>query len=178
MSNQAPRRVIPIKLEPPSTLTAAERASVLDACGRLQALPGALMPILHAVQHAVGYVPKDAVPLIARELNLSIAEVYGVVTFYHYFRKDAPGRHVVHLCRAEACQSVGAAALEDHAKKTLGIDFHGTTADGAISLEPVYCLGNCALGPSLMIDDRLQGRVSPARFDVLMARARATVVAP
>ena len=178
MSKQAPRRVIPIKLEPVSTLTAVEQASVLDTCKRLKELPGALMPILHAVQQAVGYVPKDAVPLIARELNLSIAEVHGVVTFYHYFRKEAPGRHVVHLCRAEACQSVGADALERHVKKTLGIDFHGTTADGAISLEPVYCLGNCALGPAIMLDDRLQGRVSPARFDALMARARATAVAP
>jgi formate dehydrogenase subunit gamma len=118
-------------------------------------------------------VPKDAVPLIAAELNLSRAEVHGVLTFYHYFRKDPPGRHVVHVCRAEACQSVGAVALEAHAKKSLGIDFHQTTADGAISLEPVYCLGNCALGPSLMIDDRLQGRMSPQRFDALVARARA-----
>jgi formate dehydrogenase subunit gamma len=178
MSKQAPRRVIPIKLEPPSTLTVSEQAAVLGACTRLKELPGALMPILHAVQQAVGYVPKDAVPLIARELNLSIAEVHGVVTFYHYFRKEPPGRHVVHLCRAEACQSVGAAALERHVKHSLGIDFHGTTADGAISLEPVYCLGNCALGPAIMIDDRLQGRVSPARFDVLMAAARAAAVSP
>jgi len=131
------------------------------------------MPILHAVQSALGHVPKDAVPLIATELNLSRAEIHGVLTFYHYFRKDPPGRHVVHVCRAEACQSVGAVALEAHAKKSLGIDFHQTTADGAISLEPVYCLGNCALGPSLMIDDRLQGRMSPQRFDALVARARA-----
>jgi len=131
------------------------------------------MPILHAVQSALGHVPKDAVPLIAAELNLSRAEIHGVLTFYHYFRKDPPGRHVVHVCRAEACQSVGAVALEAHAKKSLGIDFHQTTADGAISLEPVYCLGNCALGPSLMIDDRLQGRMSPQRFDALVARARA-----
>ena len=131
------------------------------------------MPILHAVQSALGHVPKDAVPLIAAELNLSRAEIHGVLTFYHYFRKDPPGRHVVHVCRAEACQSVGAVALEAHAKTSLGIDFHQTTADGAISLEPVYCLGNCALGPSLMIDDRLQGRMSPQRFDALVARARA-----
>ena len=177
MSKPAQRRVIPVKLEPLSTLTAAETAAVADACGRLKDLPGALLPILHAVQRAVGYVPKDAVPLIADALNLSIAEVHGVVTFYHYFRKQRPGRHVVHLCRAEACQSVGAVALEQHVKKSLGIDFHGTTADGAISLEPVYCLGNCALGPSVMIDDSLQGRVSPARFDALMERTRAGTVA-
>ncbi len=176
MSSKAPRRVIPIKLEPPSSLTAAERAAVLDACARLKSIPGALLPILHAVQQAVGYVPKDSVPLIARELNQSLAEVHGVLTFYHYFRKEPGGRHVVHLCRAEACQSVGAVELEQHAKRSLGIDFHGTTRDGAISLEPVYCLGNCALGPAIMVDDRLQGRVSPRRFDELMGQTRAQTV--
>src|SRR5277367_2397758 len=176
MGNRSPRRVIPIKLEPPSNLSAAERAAVLDACTRLKALPGALLPILHAVQDRLGFVPKDAVPLIARELNLSIAEVHGVVSFYHYFRQDPGGRHVVHLCRAEACQSVGAAAVEAHAKRSLGVEFHGTTRDGAIRLEPVYCLGNCSLGPSIMIDHRLHGRVSAQRFDELMAGARASAV--
>ena len=173
MGKKSSLRAIPIKVEPTSSLTPAERAAVLEACTRLKALAGPLMPILHAVQSALGHVPKDAVPLIAAELNLSRAEIHGVLTFYHYFRKDPPGRHVVHVCRAEACQSVGAVALEAHAKTSLGIDFHQTTADGAISLEPVYCLGNCALGPSLMIDDRLQGRMSPQRFDALVARARA-----
>ena len=173
MSSQSPRRVIPIKLEPPSSLSAAERSAVQEACARLKALPGALLPILHAVQEDLGFVPKDSVPLIARELNLSIAEVHGVVTFYHYFRQQKPGRHVVHLCRAEACQALGAQALEAHAKAALKIDFHGTTADGAISLEPVYCLGNCALGPSLMIDEQLKGRVTPQRFDALMTQMRA-----
>jgi formate dehydrogenase subunit gamma len=96
-----------------------------------------------------------------------------VVSFYHYFRHEPAGRHVIHVCRAEACQSVGAVALESHAKQALGVDYHQTTADGAISLEPVYCLGNCALGPSIMIDNRLQGRVTPQRFDALVARARA-----
>lgn len=178
MSSKPPRRVIPIKLEPPSTLTVTERAAVLDACARLKNMPGALLPILHAVQHAVGYVPKDSVPLIARELNLTVAEVHGVLTFYHYFRPQRSGRHVVHLCRAEACQSMGAVALEEHAKRSLGIDFHGTTADGSISLEPVYCLGNCALGPAIMIDDKLQGRVSPHRFDELIGQTRSQEVAP
>jgi formate dehydrogenase subunit gamma len=172
MAKLSPRRVIPIKVEPPSSLSAEERSAVLEACARLKDLPGALLPILHAVQEGLNFIPHDAVPVIARELNLSLAEVHGVVSFYHYFRKERGGRHVVHLCRAEACQALGAVALEAHAKQTLGIDFHGTTADGAISLEPVYCLGNCALGPSLMIDDELQGRVSPQRFDALMARSR------
>lgn len=172
MSSQTPRRVIPIKPEPVSSLSTAERSAIQEACGRLKELPGALLPILHAVQAALGFVPKDSVPLIAHELNLSVAEVHGVVSFYHYFRHQRPGRHVVHLCRAEACQALGAQALEAHAKASLKIDFHGTTADGAISLEPVYCLGNCALGPSLMIDEHLQGRVTPQRFEALMAQLR------
>ena len=172
MPDQAPKRVIPIKLERTSSLSAADTQVVLDCCARLSALPGALLPVLHAVQDALGYVPKDAVPLIAHALNLSRAEVHGVVSFYHYYRTEKPGRHVVQLCRAEACQAVGAAHLEAHAKRTLGVDFHGTTADGAVTLEPVYCLGNCALGPAAMVDDRLQGRVTPQRFDALIARAR------
>lgn len=175
MSNKAPRRVIPIKVEPPSSLSAGERGRVLEVCAQLKALPGALLPILHGVQGALGYVPKDAVPLIASELNLSLAEVHGVVSFYHYFRQTPGGRHVVHLCRAEACQALGAVQLEAHAKDSLGIDFHGTTSDGAIRLEPVYCLGNCALGPSLMIDEQLKGRVSTQRFDALMAPLRGAV---
>jgi formate dehydrogenase subunit gamma len=168
-----PRRVIPLKVERPSSLSAEQQSAVLTACTNLKNIPGALLPILHAVQQALHFVPKDAVPLIARELNLSVAEVHGVISFYHYFRQERPGRHVVHLCRAEACQALGAVQLEAHAKASLGIDFHGTTADGAITLEPVYCLGNCALGPSLMIDERLQGRVSTQRFDALMAQAKA-----
>jgi formate dehydrogenase subunit gamma len=172
MSKQASRRVIPIKVERPSELTQDERSAVLDACARLKQLPGALLPILHAVQEALTFVPKDAIPLIARELNLSIAEVHGVVTFYHYFLQERPGRSVVHLCRAEACQALGSVALEAHVKSRLGIDYHGTTGDGAVTLEPVYCLGNCALGPSMMIDQQLHGRVTPERFDALLASGR------
>ena len=172
MSRQSTLRSIAIRTEPPSLLAQGERAAVVEICARLKTTAGPLLPILHGVQAALGYVPKDAVPLIASELNLTRAEVHGVLSFYHYFRQEPAGRHVVHICRAEACQSVGAVALEAHAKKSLGIDFHQTTADGAVSLEPVYCLGNCALGPSVMIDQRLQGRVSPQRFDELVAEAR------
>ncbi len=175
MSSKPPRRVIPIKVDHPGALHGAEREAVLAACARLHSMPGALLPILHAVQASLGYVPKDAVPLIAHDLNLSLAEVHGVLSFYHYFRTQPAGRHVVHLCRAEACQAVGAVELAAHAKRTLGIEFHGTTPDGAITLEPVYCLGNCALGPALMIDDQLQGRVSAPRFDALMGACRQTV---
>jgi formate dehydrogenase subunit gamma len=163
--------VIPIRVERQSSLTAKEQSAVLEACMRLKGLPGALLPILHAVQEVLRYVPKDAVPLIARELNLSVAEVHGVVTFYHYFLQERPGRRVLHLCRAEACQALGSVALEAHVKAKLGIDFHGTTRDGAITLEPVYCLGNCALGPSLMIDQQLHGRVTAERFDVLVSQS-------
>ncbi len=172
MSKQSARKVFSIKVEPPSSLTATERAAVMEACARLEDVPGGLMPVLHAIQDALGFIPKDAVPLVANLLNLSIAEVHGVVTFYHYFLREKPGRHIVHLCRAEACQALGSQALETHVKATLGIDYHGTTIDGAITLEPVYCLGNCALGPSIMIDEHLKGRVSPARFDALMAPLR------
>ena len=153
-------------------MSTAQREAVDGVCKSLRDLPGALLPILHGVQQALGFVPKEAVPLIASELNLSLAEVHGVISFYHYLRTRAPGVHVMHLCRAEACQARGAAELETHACRTLGISLHGTTADGAISLEPVYCLGNCALGPSLMVDERLIGRVTPERFDELVAAAR------
>ncbi len=173
MTDTSTRRVIPIAVEAAGALRTEERTAVRDACARLKHLPGALLPILHAVQEAIGFVPSEAVQVIASELNLSRAEVHGVVTFYHYFRTRRGGRHVVHLCRAEACQALGAAALETHAKASLGIDFHATSADGAVTLEPVYCLGNCALGPSLMIDDELKGRVSAQRFDELMASLRA-----
>jgi formate dehydrogenase subunit gamma len=166
------RRVIPLKPEPPSSLTGAEQQQISAICQRLKDEPGPLIVVLHAVQRAVGYVPPDAVPLIARELNVSMAEVHGVISFYHYFRKTRPGRQVVHVCRAEACQAVGAVELEAHAKRTLGIDYHGTSADGAVSLEPVYCLGNCALGPSVMIDEELHGRVTPQRLDALLAQSR------
>jgi formate dehydrogenase subunit gamma len=135
--------------------------------------PGALLPVLHAVQDSVGYVPDDAIPLIAHDLNQTRAEVYGVLTFYHDFRRHPPGRHVVRICRAEACQSLGARALEAHAKKTLGIDFHETTMDGAITLEAVYCLGNCGCGPSMLVDpDTLHARVTPEAFDTIVGELR------
>jgi formate dehydrogenase subunit gamma len=152
-------------------LAEGQRAEVMEVIDRLRALPGALLPILHGVQDALGYVPPGAVALIAAELNLTRAEVHGVVTFYHYFRTTRPGRQVLQLCRAEACQALGAAALERHAKQRLGVDFHGTTADGRYTLEPVYCLGNCACGPSLMLGQELHGRVSAERFDALVGAA-------
>jgi formate dehydrogenase subunit gamma len=149
-------------------LAAAERVKVLEVIQRLRELPGALLPVLHGVQDALGYVPAGAVSLIASELNLSRAEVHGVVSFYHYFRSTPPGKQLLQLCRAEACQALGALALERHVKRKLGIDFHQTTADGRYTLEPVYCLGNCACGPSLLVGQELHGRVNANSFDALL----------
>ena len=134
---------------------------------------GALLPVLHAIQARFGHVPAGAVAIVADVLNLSRADVHGVVTFYHDFRAAPPGRHVVKLCRAEACQAVGARTLERHAKAALAVGFGETTADGAITLEPVYCLGNCAAGPSMMIDGEPLGRVDAAAFDAAVAELRA-----
>jgi formate dehydrogenase subunit gamma len=133
--------------------------------------PGALLPILHAIQDDMGYVPETAVSIVADVLNLSRAEVHGVVTFYHFFRTHPPGRHTLYVCRAEACQSMGGRDLEQAVRKKLDIDFHETTADGRFSLEPVYCLGNCACSPAVMIDENVFGRVTPERIDELLERA-------
>jgi formate dehydrogenase subunit gamma len=113
----------------------------------------------------LGYIPADSVPQIAKALNLSRAEVHGVISFYHYFRETPPGKHTIHLCRAESCQAMGSKQLENHVKNKLGIDFHETTADGQFSLEPVYCLGNCACSPAMQIDEEIYGRVSVNAFD-------------
>lgn len=124
------------------------------------------------MQHALGYIPVSAVALIADELNRSRAEVHGVVSFYHHFRTAPPGRTVVEVCRAESCQAMGGAKLEAHAKAALGVDWHETTADGAVTLEPVYCLGNCACSPAVRIGDEIHGRVDTETFDELLREAR------
>lgn len=138
-----------------------------------QHLPGALLPLLHAIQDDVGYVPESSYTHISKALSLSVAEVHGVVTFYHHFRTHKPGRHILQICRAESCQAMGSVALEAHAKQCLNVDYHETTQDQAITLVPVYCLGNCALSPAVMLDDEVYGRVSMADFDALVAEARA-----
>ncbi len=138
-----------------------------------QSLPGALLPILHDIQDALGYIPPDAVPSIAGALNLSRAEVHGVITYYHYFRQTPPGRHVVRVCRAEACQSVGCEALATHVQSALACEFHATSADGDVTLEAVYCLGHCAVGPNIQIDETtLHARMTPEKFDRLLAELR------
>lgn len=154
-------------MEQRSTTTEATIRALAEAnAGR----PGALLPILHAIQDKLGYVPDSAVPIVANVLNLSRAEVHGVVTFYHFFRRQPPGQHTLYLCRAEACQSMGARELERHVKEKLNVDFHETTADGRFSLEPVYCLGNCACSPAVMIDEDVHGRVTPERLDALLGQ--------
>jgi formate dehydrogenase subunit gamma len=130
-------------------------AEILEAH---QGLEGPLLPILHAVQASFGFVPQTALPQIAAALSLTKAEVHGVVSFYHDFREAPAGRHVLKLCRAEACQAVGADAVAGRIKAALGIDWHETTPDGRVTLEPVFCLGLCACGPAAMVDGRLVGR--------------------
>ncbi len=129
---------------------------------------GPLLPILHDVQAEWGMIPDAAQPVIAAALNISRAELHGVISFYHDFRDHPAGRHVLRLCRAEACQAMGGAALGDAAKAALGIDWHGTTADGAVTLEPVFCLGLCACAPAAQVDGQLVGRVDAARLTALL----------
>jgi len=145
-----------------------------DLIAQYQVMPGALLPLLHAIQDNIGYVPESSYTLISKALNLSVAEVHGVVTFYHHFRTSLSGRHILQICRAESCQSMGSEALEAHAKKCLNLDYHQTTADSAITLEPVYCLGNCALSPAVMLDDEVHGKVSPQELEALISEARAS----
>ncbi|WP_034298990.1 formate dehydrogenase subunit gamma [Herbaspirillum sp. RV1423] len=135
-------------------------------------MPGAMLPILHGIQDAVGFVPADAVPMVADALNVSRAEVHGVISFYHHFRQQPAGKHVVQVCRAEACQSVGSEALARHAEQALGCGFHETTADGQFTLESVYCLGLCACGPNVAVDGELHARVGVDKLDRLLQAKR------
>jgi formate dehydrogenase subunit gamma len=135
-------------------------------------VPGAMLPLLHALQDAFGYVDAAAIPAIASALNISRAEVHGVISFYHDFRDHPPGRHVLKVCRAEACQSMGCNTLVDHLEQSLGVALGNTTRDGTVTLEAVYCLGNCALSPAMMLDGKLYGRVTPTRAERLLMDAR------
>ena len=143
-------------------LSSAQMQAVEHAITTHQHRPGALLPVLHAVQDTLGFVPAQAVPVIAQALNLSRAEVHGVVSFYHDFRSHPPGRHVLRLCRAEACQSMGAERIAELAQRETGIGFGATTAGGEVTLEAVYCLGNCACAPAAMLDGEVYGRLDEA----------------
>lgn len=138
-----------------------------------RALEGPLLPMLHAIQEAYGHVPSQAHGPICAALNITRAELHGVISFYHDFREKPAGRHVLKICRAEACQSVGGEAMAEGLLARLGLDWHGTTANGAVTIEPVYCLGLCACGPAAMVDDRVVGRVNAAKLDALLAEAGA-----
>jgi formate dehydrogenase subunit gamma len=153
-----------------STQIKARTAEIID---EMRGLEGPLLPILHGIQDEFGYVPQEVLPVIAEALNLSRAEVYGVVTFYHDYRNHPAGRHVLKLCQAEACQSMGSDAVAARVKALLGIDFHETTKDGAVTLEPVYCLGLCACSPSAMLDGEVIGRLDTAKVDEIVAEVSA-----
>jgi formate dehydrogenase subunit gamma len=143
-----------------------DRASEIIA--GLAGTEGASLPILHALQAEFGCIPLEAEPLVAAALNITRAEVHGIVTFYHVFRRKPPGRHKLHVCRAEACQSVGGEAVDAYIRKTLQVDWHGTTEDGSVTLEPVFCLGLCATGPSALLDGKPIGRLSTDRVDRML----------
>ena len=133
---------------------------------------GPLLPLLHALQETFGHIPREAVPVVAEALNLSRAEVHGVVTFYHDYRSAPAGRHVVKLCRAEACQAMGGESLVERAEARLDVKCGGTSADGRVTLEPIYCLGLCATAPSAMVDGRIIGRLTAAKLDAVLDEAQ------
>jgi formate dehydrogenase subunit gamma len=144
-------------------------AAIVD---ELVDIEGPLLPILHAVQEEFGCVPQDALPVIAKKLNLSRAEVHGVMSFYHDFREQPAGRHTVKICRAEACQSMGGDRIAEHAKGRFKVDFGQTAPDGSVTLEAVYCLGLCACAPAAMVDGKVVGRVDEARIDAISSEVR------
>ncbi|WP_442583867.1 formate dehydrogenase subunit gamma [Mesorhizobium sp. ASY16-5R] len=147
----------------------ARTAAVIEGVNGLE---GPLLPILHGVQDEFGFVPTESLPVIAEALNISNAEVHGVVTFYHDYRRAPAGRHVLKICRAEACQSMGSDAIAAKIRQLLGIGFHETAADGSVTLEPVYCLGLCACAPSAMFDGEVIGRLDAEKLDEIVAEIR------
>lgn len=155
--------------QPASTEIEAVTASVI---GEFSGLEGPLLPILHGIQHELGYVPQEALPVIARALNISNAEVHGVVTFYHDYRNHAAGRHVLKVCRAEACQSMGGDAMAARIQQVLGLGFHETAADGSVTLEPIYCLGLCACAPAAMLDGEVIGRLDEDAIEEIVEAVR------
>lgn len=151
-------------------------SKIQEIITQLRDKPGALLPILHEVQHAFGYIPPNAIPLIADAMQQTAAEIHGVISFYRHFHTTKAGSNRVEICRAEACQARGSRALESHAKKKLDVDYHQTTSDRNVTLDPVYCLGNCACGPNIRVGDEIIGQVDAAKFDrVVDALSTATL---
>ncbi|AMG39029.1 MULTISPECIES: formate dehydrogenase subunit gamma [Achromobacter] len=162
----------PLALDAAQASASPAVAATARILARLKDQPGPLLPVLHAVQHELGCIPAEAVQTIAEALNLSRAEVHGVITFYPHFRGEPAGRHTLEVCRAESCQAMGGEQLAEHARQALGCDFHASTRDGDFTLEPVYCLGLCAQSPAVMLDGQPHARVTPAKLDRLLHRVR------
>lgn len=156
-------------MQPASTEITSRTAAIIQ---EMKGLEGPLLPILHGIQEEFGHVPKDALPVVAEALNISRAEVHGVVSFYHDYRSHPAGRHVLKLCQAESCQSMGSDAIAAKLKQLLGIGFHETTRDGSVTLEPVYCLGLCACSPAAMLDGEVIGRLNDEKLDEIVAEVR------
>lgn len=156
-------------MQPASTEIASRTAAIIQ---EMRGLEGPLLPILRGIQEEFGHVPQDSLPVIAEALNISRAEVYGVVSFYHDYRRHPAGRHVLKLCQAESCQSMGSDAVAAKIKQLLGIGFHETTRDGSVTLEPVYCLGLCACSPSAMLDGEVIGRLDDEKIEEIVAEVR------
>jgi len=154
------------------TVSKKELDKVSECIERFKDKPGALLPLMHAIQDNIGYIPEDCYPQIAKAYNHSVAEVHGFVTFYHHFRRHSAGKNVLQICRAESCQSMGSDAIEAYCKQTLGIDYHQTTEDNLITLEPIYCLGNCACSPAVMINDEVIGRVTKEKINDLIKKLK------
>jgi formate dehydrogenase subunit gamma len=146
----------------------SDLSNVVKIIDTLKHKKGALLPILHQIQREIGYIPPNTIDTIAKKLQQTPAEIHGVISFYHQFRTSPPGEYKIQVCRAEACQSRGSRDLEQHAKDYLAIDYRGTTPDKKFSLDSVYCLGNCATGPNVRINDELYGRVSNEKFERLL----------
>jgi formate dehydrogenase subunit gamma len=152
-----------------SVLSAQQLVKISAHIAAHKTMPGGLLPLLHAIQDDIGYVPEESYLQISKALALSVAEVHGVVTFYHHFHTHPVGKHILQVCRAESCQAMGSEKLEKDIKAQLGIDYHETTKDGAITLLPIYCLGNCACSPAVMLDDEVYGRVNVEMVSDLVA---------
>lgn len=156
-------------MQPAGTQVASRTTAIIE---ELKGLEGPLLPILHEIQEEFGYVPTESLPVIAEALNISNAEVHGVVTFYHDYRAHPAGRHVLKVCRAEACQSMGGDAIAAQIQQRLGIGFHETTKDNSVTLEPVYCLGLCACSPAAMLDGEVIGRLNADKIDEIVEEVR------
>lgn len=156
-----------------TALTQQELTKINAHIAAHKTMPGALLPLLHAIQDDIGWISEEIYPHISKALSLSVAEVHGVVTFYHHFHRHPVGKHILQVCRAESCQAMGSEKLEKDIIAKLGIDYHETTADGKVTLLPIYCLGNCACSPAVMLDDEVYGRVNADTLAELITEARA-----